>query len=141
MEKSQYFSQFAEVLKLEADAIARTAERSDSRQVEHAVELLKNCRGKVVLIGVGKSGNIAQKIAATLTSTGSAVRFLHPSDALHGGLGIVANGDVVIALSNSGETDEIVSMTPYFRNRSVPIIAIVGDIHSTLARTADVVLD
>jgi arabinose-5-phosphate isomerase len=141
MEKSQYFSQFADVLRLEADAIARTAERSDSDQVERAVDLLKSCRGKAVIIGVGKSGNIAQKIAATLTSTGSAAVFLHPSDALHGGLGIVATGDVVIALSNSGETDEIVSMIPYFRNRSVPIIAIVGDIHSTLGRSADVVLD
>jgi len=90
---------------------------------------------------VGKSGIIGQKIAATMTSTGTAALYLHPSDALHGSLGIVQQDDVVIVLSNSGETDEIVAMLPYLKNRGVPIVAIVGNLNSTLARRADAVLD
>jgi len=103
--------------------------------------LLANCGGKVVILGVGKSGIIGQKIAATMTSTGTAAVYLHPSDALHGSLGIVQQDDVVIVLSNSGETDEIVAMLPYLKNRDVPIVAIVGNVNSTLARRADAVLD
>jgi len=102
---------------------------------------LANCGGKVVILGVGKSGIIGQKIAATMTSTGTAALYLHPSDALHGSLGIVQQDDVVIVLSNSGETDEIVAMLPYLKNRGVPIVAIVGNVNSTLARRADAVLD
>jgi arabinose-5-phosphate isomerase len=94
-----------------------------------------------VLLGVGKSGIIGQKIAATMTSAGTAALYLHPSDALHGGLGIVQPNDVVIMLSNSGETDEIVAMLPYLKNRHVAIVAIVGNVNSTLARRADLVLD
>jgi arabinose-5-phosphate isomerase len=90
---------------------------------------------------VGKSGIIAQKIAATMTSVGTAALYLHPSDALHGGLGIVQTEDVVIVLSNSGETDEIVAMLPYLQNRQVAIVAIVGNLNSTLARRAAAVLD
>src|SRR5262249_19226446 len=88
-----------------------------------------------------KSGIIAQKIAATMTSTGTAALYLHPSDALHGGLGIVRPEDVVIVLSNSGETDEIVGMLPFLKHLGVPLIAIVGNVDSTLARRADAVLD
>jgi arabinose-5-phosphate isomerase len=95
----------------------------------------------VVILGVGKSGIIGQKIAATLTSAGTAALYLHPSDALHGGLGIVQINDVVMMLSNSGETDEIVATLPYLKNRRVAIVAIVGNLNSTLARRADVVLD
>jgi arabinose-5-phosphate isomerase len=87
------------------------------------------------------SGIIAQKIAATMTSVGTAALYLHPSDALHGGLGIVQPEDVVIVLSNSGETDEIVAMLPYLQNRHVKIVAIVGNVNSTLARKAEAVLD
>jgi len=94
-----------------------------------------------VILGVGKSGIIAQKIAATMTSVGTAALYLHPSDALHGGLGIVQQEDVVIVLSNSGETDEIVAMLPYLQNRHVKIVAIVGNVNSTLARKAEAVLD
>ena len=136
-----YFSQVARLLRLEAEAIAQTAARLQREQVEKAVELLAGCKGKVVLVGVGKSGIIAQKIAATMTSTGTGAVYLHPSDALHGGLGIVSVEDVVIALSNSGETDEIIAMLPYLRHRKVPIVALVGKVRSTLARRADVVLD
>ncbi|HEY4425751.1 MAG TPA: KpsF/GutQ family sugar-phosphate isomerase [Pyrinomonadaceae bacterium] len=129
------------VLRIESDAIAQTATRLDREQIERVVELVANCSGKVVILGVGKSGIIGQKIAATMTSAGTAALYLHPSDALHGGLGIVQQDDVVVVLSNSGETDEIVAMLPYLKNRGVPIVAIVGNVNSTLARRADAVLD
>lgn len=139
-EKS-YFAQVLDLLQLEAEAIARTALRLKRPSVEQAVELLFECRGKVVVSGVGKSGHIAQKIAATMTSAGTPALYLHPSDALHGGLGLVNAEDVLIVLSNSGETDEVIAMLPFLKQRSVPIIALVGNLHSTLARRADVVLD
>src|SRR6187399_1659581 len=90
------------LLRLEADAITRAADRLDPAQIERAVEILIKCAGKVVVMGVGKSGVIAQKIAQTLTSTGTVAICVHPSDAMHGSLGVISNGDVVIALSNSG---------------------------------------
>ncbi|HEU4932902.1 MAG TPA: KpsF/GutQ family sugar-phosphate isomerase [Pyrinomonadaceae bacterium] len=136
-----HLADIQQLLRIESDAIAQTATRLDGAQVSHVVELLANCGGKVVILGVGKSGIIGQKIAATMTSTGTASLYLHPSDALHGSLGIVQQDDVVIVLSNSGETDEIVAMLPYLKNRGVPIVAIVGNINSTLARRADAVLD
>jgi arabinose-5-phosphate isomerase len=129
------------VLRIESDAIAQTATRLDPVSVERVVDLLAECKGKVVIVGVGKSGIIGQKIAATMTSAGTAALYLHPSDALHGGLGIVQATDVVIMLSNSGETDEIIAMLPYLKNRHVAIVAMVGNVNSTLARRADVVLD
>jgi arabinose-5-phosphate isomerase len=138
---SNHFSKVVDLMLMEAEAIRVTASRLKRGQVKRAIELLHDCRGKVVMVGVGKSGNIAEKIAATLTSTGTAAVYLHPSDALHGGLGILTSDDVVIALSNSGETDEIITMLPYLKHRQVPIIAIVGNLRSTLARTAEVVLD
>lgn len=128
-------------LRMEAHAIEQTAARLDHEQIERVVALLINCRGKVVLLGIGKSGIIAQKIAATMTSTGTPALFLHPSDAVHGGIGIVDGSDVVIALSNSGETDELIALLPYLRLRGVPLIAIVGNLDSTLAQRADAVLD
>lgn len=136
-----HFSEVVSLLRLEADAISQTASRLDQAQVERVMSLLADCKGKVVIVGVGKSGIIAQKIAATMTSTGTAALHLHPSDALHGGLGIVNPDDVVIVLSNSGETDEIVEMLPYLKHRLVPIIAMVGNLDSTLARRADAILD
>lgn len=130
-----------QVLRIEADAIEHAAERLDGLGIDKALELLTNCPGKILVTGVGKSGVIAQKISQTLTSTGTMAVFLHPSDALHGGLGVVAEGDVVIALSNSGETDEILAILPTFRQRKVNVIAIVGNAGSTLGRNADVLLD
>jgi arabinose-5-phosphate isomerase len=141
MAEENYFSQVCELLRLESEAIAQAAARLDRAEVERSIEILSACGGKVVLVGVGKSGIIAQKIAATMTSTGTAALFLHPSDALHGGLGIVNSEDVVIALSNSGETGEVISMLPHLKHRRVPIIAVIGNLRSTLARRADVVLD
>jgi arabinose-5-phosphate isomerase len=138
---SETFFQVVELLKLEAAAIERTANILDPEAVEQAIKLLLNCESKTVVIGVGKSGIIANKIADTMTSTGTVAVFLHPSDALHGGLGVVTNGDCIIALSNSGETDEILALLPALKSRAVSLIAIVGNTDSTLARNADVVLD
>jgi len=134
-------SQFSELLAHEAAAITSAAQQVQPAQLERALNLLANCEGKVILTGIGKSGFIARKIAATLTSTGTRAVFLHPSDALHGDLGILHSSDVVVILSNSGETDEILGMLPYLKHRGVPLIAIVGSINSTVARNADVVLD
>jgi arabinose-5-phosphate isomerase len=136
-----HLSEVQDLLRLESNAIAQTASRLEAAQVERVVDLIAGCPGKVVILGVGKSGIIGQKIAATMTSTGTAALYLHPSDALHGGLGIVQPDDVVIVLSNSGETDEIVGMLPYLKSRQVAIVAIVGNLNSTLAQRADAVLD
>jgi arabinose-5-phosphate isomerase len=137
-----HFEQVRALLRMEADAVARTAARLEAQAVEGAVRLLAECRGKVVAVGVGKSGHIAQKVAATLTSTGTPAVFLHPSDALHGGMGIVNVGeDVVLAFSNSGETPELLELLPYLQHRRARVVAIVGNMGSTLARRADVALD
>ena len=136
-----HYPKVLELLKLEASAIERAADRLEESSVERAIELISGCTGKVVVTGVGKSGVIAQKIAQTLTSTGTVSIFVHPSDALHGGLGVITSGDVVIALSNSGETDEVIALLPTLTNRTVAIIAIVGNVNSTLSRRASVVLD
>jgi arabinose-5-phosphate isomerase len=138
---TNYFADVQELLKVESDAIAQTATRLDPAHVERVVGLLASCKGKVVILGVGKSGIIAQKIAATMTSVGTAAIYLHPSDALHGGIGIVQQDDVVIVLSNSGETDEIVAIMPYLKNRRVAIVAIVGNLNSTVAKGSDSMLD
>ncbi|HEV8370400.1 MAG TPA: KpsF/GutQ family sugar-phosphate isomerase [Pyrinomonadaceae bacterium] len=136
-----YISQFSELLKHEAATIECAAQRLQPGEVARAVKLLVDCQGKVILTGIGKSGFIARKVAATLTSTGTRAVFLHPSDALHGDLGIVDLSDVVVLLSNSGETDEVLLMLPYLKHRAVPLIAIVGKVDSTVARNADAVLD
>jgi arabinose-5-phosphate isomerase len=125
----------------EAAAIRCASERLQSAQLERALTLLTGCEGKVIVTGIGKSAFIARKIAATMTSTGTRAVFLHPSDALHGDIGILHSSDVVVILSNSGETDEILGMLPYLKNRGVPLIAIIGNVNSTVARNADAVLD
>jgi len=130
-----------DLLRLEAAAIEKCAENISIDAVNSAVRLLRECTGKVIVLGVGKSGVIAQKIAQTMTSTGTAAVFVHPSDALHGSLGIICHGDVVIAISNSGETDEIVALLPALKHRNVPLIAVVGNLNSTLAREADTTLN
>ncbi len=135
------FEKVRELLKLEASAIEQAAKRLEKPVVEKAFEILDNCAGKIIVIGIGKSGVIAQKIAQTLTSTGTIAIFLHPSDALHGSLGVITSGDVVITLSNSGETDEILLLLPALKTRRICLISIVGNVNSTLARQSDVVLD
>ena len=131
----------ARILELEADAIKLAAARLDAAAVDRALELIRRCDGKVIVTGVGKSGVIAQKIAQTFTSTGTVAIFVHPSDALHGSLGVIRNNDVVIALSNSGETDEILAIMPALARRGVSVVSIVGNLNSTLARSSEVVLD
>jgi arabinose-5-phosphate isomerase len=131
----------AQLMRLEADAIAEAAARLDPETFNRAVQLIETCEGKIVVSGAGASGLIGRKIAATFTSTGTAAVFLHPSDALHGGLGIVTPDDVAVVLSNSGETDELLAFLPYLADRNVPLVAIVGNMRSTLARRADVALD
>ncbi|MGI8883488.1 MAG: KpsF/GutQ family sugar-phosphate isomerase [Pyrinomonadaceae bacterium] len=138
---NESYTKVVELLKLEASAIERSAENLDRNAVERAVEILTCCDSKVIVMGVGKSGVIAQKIAQTLTSTGTIAVYVHPSDAQHGSLGVIAKGDVVIALSNSGETDEILSLIPAIKQRGISIISIVGNLDSALARQSDVVLD
>lgn len=135
------FEQVVRILSVEADAIERAAERLEEQAVEKALEILSCCESKIIVLGIGKSGVIAQKISQTLTSTGTIAVFVHPSDALHGSLGVITKGDVVIALSNSGETDEILTLLPTLKNRDIKIISIIGNINSTLARQSDVVLD
>jgi len=138
---SEAHSQVTELLRAEADAIAKAAARLPPGDIDAAIELLKNCTGQVIVLGVGKSGIIGQKIASTMTSSGTAALFLHPSDALHGGLGIVTPDDVVILLSNSGETDELLQLLPALKRRNVPLLAIVGNIKSSIAQRADAVID
>ncbi|PYS75637.1 MAG: KpsF/GutQ family sugar-phosphate isomerase [Acidobacteria bacterium] len=136
-----HFEQVVALLRMEAEAVERTATRLSREAVEHAVRLLAACRGKVVTVGVGKSGHVAQKVAATLTSTGTPAVFLHPSDALHGGIGLVNGDDIVIVFSNSGETAEVLELLPYLQHRHAAVVAVVGNLNSALARRADVVLD
>lgn len=126
---------------MEARALLDAADRLDNGAFQRAIDVLAGCAGKVILTGAGTSGIIARKIAATLTSTGTPAVFLHPSDALHGGLGAVISSDVVIAISNSGETGEVLALLPYLRNRQIPVIALVGNGRSTLAGASAVVLD
>lgn len=130
-----------ELLRAEARAVVAAADRLDLDAFTTAVDLLRACAGKVVLVGAGTSGLIARKIAATLTSTGTPSFFLHPNDALHGGLGAVLSDDLVVLVSNSGETAELVGLLPYLRHRGVPIIAIVGRVGSTLGSAAVVAVD
>ncbi len=129
-----------QVLQIEAQAILSLIDRLDG-SFDRALDLLAECRGRVVITGVGKSGIVCRKIAATLASTGTPALFLHPLEALHGDLGILMAGDVVMALSNSGETAELLRLLETLERLGVPLIALVGDPESTLARHAEVVLD
>jgi arabinose-5-phosphate isomerase len=131
----------AELLRHEARAIAAAADRLDPERFSAAVEILARCSGAVATIGAGTSGIVARKIAATLTSTGTPALFVHPTDALHGGLGVIGREEVVIAVSNSGETEEISALLPYLGNREAKLVAIVGNLGSTLAKAATVALD
>jgi arabinose-5-phosphate isomerase len=128
------------VLQTEAAAILALVERLDER-FDRAVDLLRQCRGRVILTGMGKSGIICQKIAATLSSTGTPAHFMHPADAIHGDLGVLLAEDVVVAMSYSGETDEIVRLLEFIRRLGARLIAITGSRQSTLAQAADVSLD
>ena len=128
------------VLGIEARALLALEERLDQRFVD-AVELLYACTGKVVISGMGKSGLIGQKIAATLASTGSPAFFVHPADGIHGDLGMLARRDVLIPISNSGETEEVLKLLPFVKRLSIPVITLTGRVNSTLAKNSEIVLD
>src|SRR5215813_4466592 len=123
------------VLQTEAAAILALVDRLDER-FDRAVDLLRQCRGRVILTGMGKSGIICQKIAATLSSTGTPAFFLHPADAIHGDLGVIQGDDVVVALSYSGETDEILKLLEAIRRLGAKLIVITGSCRSTLSTAA-----
>ena len=128
------------VLETEAKAIRSLATRLGAPFVE-ALELMLRCRGRVVVSGIGKSGHVARKLAATLASTGTPAFFVHPAEAGHGDLGMITAEDVVVMLSNSGETDELVLLTPHLKRQGAKLIALTGNEQSALAQSADVHLD
>lgn len=129
-----------EVLRMEAEAILELVPRIDENFAA-AVNLILECEGRTVITGMGKSGLIGRKMAATLASTGTPSFYLHPAEGIHGDLGMVTSADVVIALSNSGETGEVLNVLPSLRRIGAKIIAMVGNANSTLGKNADVILD
>ncbi|AOY01308.1 KpsF/GutQ family sugar-phosphate isomerase [Jeongeupia sp. USM3] len=139
-EITQSLARARQVLAIEADAIAALAERLDHR-FDAACALLLGCTGRVVVTGMGKSGHIARKIAATLASTGTTAMFIHPAEAVHGDLGMITAADVVLALSYSGESDEILAILPSLKRLGVKVIAMTGREDSTLTRAAEIWLD
>jgi arabinose-5-phosphate isomerase len=128
------------VLQTEAEAILGLVDRLDER-FEDAVRILLDCRGRVIVTGMGKSGIIARKIAATFSSTGTPAFFLHPAEAIHGDLGVLQSDDVIVALSNSGETEELLRLLETIKRLGARMIAMTGECRSTLGQAADVALD
>ncbi|WP_101102801.1 KpsF/GutQ family sugar-phosphate isomerase [Macromonas bipunctata] len=127
-------------LDIEAQAIQRLAQRLDARFAQ-AVQLALGCQGRIVVTGMGKSGHIGRKIAATLASTGAPAMFVHPAEASHGDLGMITRHDVVLAISNSGESEELTAILPLIKRMGVPLLGMTGQPDSSLGRHADVVLD
>ncbi|HEY5542460.1 MAG TPA: KpsF/GutQ family sugar-phosphate isomerase [Candidatus Binatia bacterium] len=140
MKSADILKRAADVLRIESDGLLALVERLDESFVR-AVELLGHCRGKVVVTGLGKSGLICRKIAATLASTGTPAFFLHSGDGIHGDLGMVMKGDVILAISNSGETEEILKLLPHFKLHGIQLIVMTGNPDSSLAKAGDVVLN
>src|ERR1700752_2428419 len=128
------------VLQIEAQAIQDVLTRLDA-SFEKAVDLLFACKGRVVLTGMGKSGLVARKISATFSSTGTPSFFLHPAEALHGDLGMLARGDVMLAVSYGGETEEIIELLEALKRLEMPLVTLTGKMDSTLAEATDVILD
>lgn len=128
------------VLQIESEAIQRLIGRIDST-FERAVEMLYGCCGRVVVTGIGKSGLVCRKIAATLSSTGTPALFLHPAEAIHGDIGMVVAEDLVLAVSNSGSTEELVRLVEVLKRLGVPLVALLGNPDSTLAKNSDLILD
>lgn len=135
-----YIQSALRVINMERDAVSALAERVDGSFTQ-ACDILLNCRGRVVVTGMGKSGHIGNKIAATLASTGTPAFFVHPGEASHGDMGMITPGDVVIALSNSGTTSELITLLPLLKLLAVPVIALTGNPQSELATSADAHLD
>lgn len=139
-DKHDFLAMAREALAIEAQAVSALSERLND-QFSQATTAILNCKGRVILIGVGKSGLIAKKIAATFASTGTPSFFVHATEASHGDLGMITQEDVVIALSNSGNTEELVAVLPAIARRGAKIVAMTGKPDSALARQADLVLD
>jgi arabinose-5-phosphate isomerase len=138
-EKDMVLDVAREVLEIEARAISNLIQRLDDH-FAGAVELIRNCRGRIVVSGIGKSGHIARKIASTLASTGTPAFFVHPAEASHGDLGMVTREDVFVALSNSGESTELLEIVPLVKRQGAKLVAMTGNLDSSLAREADVQL-
>ncbi len=129
-----------QVLAIEAEAIQGLAARLDQSFLD-AIDLLLNCRGRVMVSGIGKSGHVARKIASTMASTGTPAYFVHPAEASHGDIGMITRDDVLVALSNSGESEELLTIVPLLKRQGARLVAITGNPNSALAREADVHLD
>ena len=140
IDKTQVLELARDTLDIEASALLGLKARLGDGFVE-AVSMMIGVKGRVVVTGMGKSGHIGRKIAATLASTGTPAMFVHPAEASHGDLGMIQSIDLVLAISNSGESDELVSILPVLKRQGVPLIAMTGGLDSSLARHADVVLD
>lgn len=140
MENEQLCNLGRTVIETEAQVITTLSKRID-QSFARACHYLLDCKGRIAVIGVGKSGHIGKKIAATFASTGSPAFFVHPSEAKHGDIGMITKHDVILALSNSGETEEIISILPVIKRLDIPLIALTGNPHSTLAKTATINLD
>ena len=128
------------VIQIEAQAVLAIADRINE-QFETAVKTILDCKGRLIVLGIGKSGLISQKIASTMASTGTPAHFVHPGDAFHGDLGMITKEDVILMISNSGETHELVQIIPAIRKKGVPIIGMIGREKSTLYNGVDVILD
>lgn len=140
IDATRILARVREVLMIEANAVTGLLDQLDEQMVL-AVSTILNCRGRVVVSGMGKSGHIARKIAATLASTGTPALFVHPAEARHGDLGMIQPEDVVLAFSNSGETEELAAIAPFIKRLGASLIAITGNPHSSLAKLADVHLN
>lgn len=137
MQQNQYLNWAKNAMSIEANAIQEVAQSLDKSFIQ-AAEAILRCRGRVIVMGMGKSGHIGNKLAATLASTGTAAFFVHPAEAAHGDLGMIVDGDVVLALSNSGESDEILAVIPALKRKHLTLICITSKPQSSMARFADI---
>ena len=140
MTLSKILESAKEVLDIEAKSILRLKENI-GEEFDRAIDILYNCKGRVIVTGMGKSGLIGKKIAATMSSTGTPAYFLHPAESTHGDSGVITRNDVIIAISNSGETQELMNLLPLIKRFGCPMIGMTGNINSTLGKTSEVVLD
>lgn len=137
MTQFDYIASIKRTITSERDAVTELLSRLDTSALETACNLLMNCKGRVVVTGMGKSGHIGNKIAATMASTGSPSFFVHPAEAAHGDMGMITQNDVVIALSNSGESSEIITLLPLIKRLNIPLISLTGNDNSSLAKAAN----
>ena len=133
-------NEIRKVIEIEAKEIYALLNKVNEKAVK-AVELLYLCKGRVIIVGMGKAGLVGRKFASTLSSTGTPAIFIHPAEAIHGDLGIIGKQDIIILISNSGETEEVLKLIPHFKRFNIKIISLTGNKNSTLAQLSDVVLD